>query len=154
MNTVTVLVGLIGAGKTYTARQMTDCIHISFDFAWHVLTQRNDGTPEDAVRRIAEAINLLGRDVVIDGWWTWFPEWHMEENDSTLELLQELVTSAEVRVRRLVMDDDTAMQRYRHDEERPIPPDEYRASLPARNAYLQRRVEEWEKSNASSSASR
>lgn len=151
-----VIVGLIGSGKTTLALSL-ELTHriISFDREWHELRQNNEagelnGAPIDAVRAIAEIINTEPRPVVVDGWWTWTDRWWETEGDVSLSELGVLTAEHPIRLLHLVAYSHDAAAAYRvkwlTGMYRDTPLDDHRAyaaSIPARQAYLSRKVAEW-----------
>ena len=143
-----VLVGVIGSGKTTLAESLP-AHRIDFDHEWHVEAQQAHGAPHDAVCAMAERARAAGGDVVLDGWWTWEPEWWLTDDDDTLQHFSDLVPH-EVRVCHLAMrtgDALTAFQRkhgtgqYQGSILDDV--DAYAESLPARQDYLAWKVAQW-----------
>jgi len=143
---ITVLVGLIGAGKTMTARSMSHRSTLglryhSFDGLWHGNAEPRSWTPEEFARNIP-----YYKNAIIDGWWTWEFEWWKRKNDYTLDQLGEY---ADVHLMYLKMTEAQAWDAYM--AKRPtaewadnlMDTDAYKASIPARIAYMERKVMEW-----------
>ena len=153
MSRLYVIVGLIGSGKTALAKKMA-CKYIDFDKEWHVDVQQelhrrqNRPTSEnmitEAVHIMADLARKADGDAVIDGWWTWLPDWWTEEDNRTLGLLQSR-SGKVVQLIYLHMSAPRAVEAYKHSKKCAGPPEEYNRTINARTEYLLRKVSEWEK---------
>lgn len=154
MSRCTVLVGLIGAGKTTLAESMP-CARLDFDEVWHADLQVAGHPVEKGVAAFADMVNAIRGDVVIDGWWTWTHDWFEAPEDHTLVELQRAVDH-EVRVVYLAQTWAQAFAAYQRKRETGIyapvneesfapldDPDAYAKSLSARIACMERLVSEW-----------
>ena len=140
---ITVIVGLIGAGKTWLAHHIktSEQPYVSFDDVWHGGYQLRGKTKE-------EATAFFRQPSVIDGWWTWEPEWWKGPwQEDTLNLL---AVDMDVHLVYLKM---TAEQAYlAYLEKRKVEKwghptltneDTYRQSIPERISYMEGMVRKW-----------
>jgi len=154
-----VLAGLIGAGKTTLARALSGTHDVlTFDIEWHERMQRSGFTPDEAARRLAGLVNARGRDVVIDGWWTWHEKWYEDETDGSLQTFASRLRRHAPEVVFLAMTEETAWAAYLEKYQRGVyrqeingervyslldDPKSYRESLQKRRECIARRVAEW-----------
>lgn len=154
MQTVTIIVGVIGSGKTTLARKITDTrtTYISFDQEWHSNEQRKRHSPEEAIEHFTKLCTIQ-EDTIIDGWWTWYEEWWKITDDKTLFQLRSGMSLFDVRLIHLCPTIEQATTQYlkKHEAGTYSPgtflanKEAYIHSLPARMDYLSQKVSEWEK---------
>ena len=129
---VTVLVGLIGAGKTTLANHLGN--RVGFDLVWHGCFQKTGTKPEDFAKNI-----FLEDGMVFDGWWTWSKKWWERRRDTTLKILGE---RADVRLIYLKMTPEQALAEYKK-KPNVGPIEKYRVTIEDRIEYMERLVRQW-----------
>ena len=151
MSRLYVIVGLIGSGKTTLAKRM-GFHYIGFDKEWHAEVQQklrhkeytDERLIKQAVINMSEIAQKCYCDVVIDGWWTWLPDWFDRDGDRTLEMLQSR-SRMKVQLVYLPMSVPSAIEAYKMSMRCAGPEEKYNRTIDARIAYFMRKVLEWGK---------
>ena len=144
MQSVIVIVGVIGSGKTTLAKELARAgggQYLSFDAIWHGECQSNGYSPIDAACWIR---SQCAEFTVIDGWWTWELEWWKIKNDITLSFLSNVrLIHLQPTMEEAIEGHRAKLAQYEESGEGLKNEEAYRESLPARMDYLSRKVREW-----------